>query len=335
MIRLIIAAVFAVTVAWPNQKTENAPVFEQVSDHCFFMQLGSNGKNIAAVITEQGALLVNPPDGPDLATALGALENITYGKVKSSPEVRWVAITDHHFFANSGTRYFAEGGAVLLASTKLYALATPESVADFWNPATFMPELQFEGSAEVRPLTWFLFDSQMHLFPENLEIRILALEHKARTGGDVVVFVPEEEVLIVGDLYQKGCFPDIDTDSEGDALEWIAGLKQVIEAVPLFKQAIKPETPEEESEPDLEGPPEEKTLEEQVIVLSSRGEASNLQDMKDLLEISQKLQRDLSRAVKSGRKIESFLKSSAAGNYQSYSNLDSYATKLYEVLSLK
>jgi hypothetical protein len=53
---------------------------------------------------------------------------------------------------------------------------------------------------------------------------------------------------------------------------------------------------------------QEKTLEEGiiVIVISSHGEASNLQNMKDVLEACQKLRRDISRAVKMGRTCDSF-----------------------------
>jgi hypothetical protein len=51
----------------------------------------------------------------------------------------------------------------------------------------------------------------------------------------VVVFVPAEKVLFVGALHEFARYPEIDTESEGDALDWIEGTKQVIASVPLLK----------------------------------------------------------------------------------------------------
>ncbi len=331
MIRMFVAAALAISMAHSGLAVENAPVFEQVSDHCFYLRLQPGGKNLSVVITGQGSMLVNPPAEANLAVALKAISSLG---ADSSPRVLWVAMTDHHFSANAGTRHFAEQGAVLLASSRLRALAARELGVNFWNPATFMPELPFESFEEPQPYTWFVFGGQMRLFPEDLEIRICALEHKARTGGDVYVFIPEEKVLIVGDLFRAYHFPDIDTASDGSALGWIDGLQQVIDSVPLLKPAIKRETDEQKSETDSEDIEEEKTLEEQIIVLSSWGNPSNLQDMKDLLEISRRLERETSRAVRSGRSLERFLKS-AGRAYRQYKNFESYATHLFEASSSK
>ena len=137
--------------------------------------------------------------------------------------------------------------------------------------------------------------------------------------------VPDEKVLFVGDLYESARYPDIDTDSEGSALEWIDGVEQVIDSVPVLKSAI----PEEGSESEEE---EEKTLEEYIAVVSARGEVSNLQNMKDLLEACQRLQSYVKRAIDNGRSRDRFLSLSATGPYYSYGNLAPYTAHLYEAL---
>ncbi len=85
---------------------------------------------------------------------------------------------------------------------------------------------------------------------------------------------------------------------------------------------------------DPKAPPEkEKTLEEGIAVISSRGEVSNFQNMKDLLNACQKLRADLIKSIKAGRSCEGFLDSSRADPYRSFENFNPYATKLCETLS--
>jgi hypothetical protein len=120
--------------------------------------------------------------------------------------------------------------------------------------------------------------------------------------------------------------------------------------VPLLISAIPPEEPEEEEgtaateegeekgvegEEGLEEEEEEKTLEEMITVVPARGEVSNLQDMKDMLDISKKLRSGISRTVKAGRSCERFLDSSEAEPYRIYGNYYPYATQLCTELAPK
>ena len=213
-----------------------------------------------------------------------------------------------------------------MAGARLQALA--ESTAD---PGPENPEAlngrinQTVPAADSSLFRWLIFDHEMKLFPSDLEIQILALQHKARTGGDVVVYVPSEKVLFAGDLYESARYPDIDTASEGSPLEWINGVEQVIDSIPVLKSAI----PSEDSESEKD---ENRTLEENISVVSGRGEVSNLQNMKDLLEACQKLQRYVKRSVNSGRSCDRFLTLAATGPYYSYGNLPHYVSQLFDAL---
>jgi hypothetical protein len=299
MKKVIFAAVLAFAIRCGCESFGATSGFEKVGDHCYYLQLKER-KNVAAVVTEDGILVVDPPQEPDLSVAVDALRRI------SSKPVRWVVLTDPRFSRAAGTRFFAEQGSLLLASTQLRALSTTQ------------PE-------ETPSFPWLTFERQMHLFPSNLEIRIMAIQHKASTGGDVVAYVPAEKVLFVGDLYEAACYPDIDDASQGSALGWIDGLKQVIDSVPVLKSAIPPKP-----EPK---PKQERTLEEGILVVSARGEASNLQNMKDLLEACQKLRRDISKAIRMGQSCESFLASPGADPYRGYANLAPFAAQLFEDLA--
>jgi glyoxylase-like metal-dependent hydrolase (beta-lactamase superfamily II) len=283
-----------------------APIrFEKLSDHCYYLPLKEQD-NVTAVVTDEGILVIDPPAESALAGTLDALKRL------SAKPVRWVAFTNLRFSRNAGARYFAERGAALLASSQFRALS-----------------IKTAGTEEIRAsFPWFYFDRQMHLFPSGLEIRIIAVQSKARSGGDVAIYVPAEKVLFTGALYEAARYPEIDAESEGNALGWIDGMKQVIASVPLLKAAIPPKQAKSAAKPEPE-----KTLEESVIVLAARGGASNLQNMKDVLEAAQKLQSELSRRIKTGRVCEDFMISPAAIPFQSFGNLDGYVAQLCAALN--
>jgi hypothetical protein len=65
-----------------------------------------------------------------------------------------------------------------------------------------------------------------------------------------------------------------------------------------------------------------------ITVVASRGEVSNLQEMKDMLDISKKLRSGISRTVKAGRSCERYLESQSATPYRIYGNFFPFATQL-------
>ncbi|MBN1570504.1 MAG: hypothetical protein JXA73_21855 [Acidobacteria bacterium] len=307
MKQAILAALIIFALCDGNESFGAEPRFIKISDHCYYMQMAESGENIAAVVTDDGVLLVNPPPEPELSIAVDALKKI------ASKAVRWVVFTDPGLSQDSQARFFSEGNTLFLGTAKFRALSKPKSANK---------DVEDNESAPAPAPAWLLFERQMRLFPSNLEIRIIALQHKARTGADIIVFIPAEKVLFAGRLYEAARYPDIDADLEGSAIGWLDGIKQIIDAVPLLKTAIPQVRPDPKSE-------KEKTLEENVIILSSRGETSNLQNMKDLLESSRKLHSDISRSIRRGRTCDDFLTSPASDPYRSYANLHSFATHLF------
>jgi hypothetical protein len=278
--------------------------FEKVSEHCYLLQ---GGTGVAAIVTSDGVLLVNPPGEPGLTAAVDALRRLT------QKPVRWMVATDYRFALSKGATYFGEHGALLLTSKE---------------QAEILTSLQGEDSTS-ETADRLIFGSQMHLFPGGVEVRIFGVRNKARTGGDVVVFLPSDKIVAVGDLFTPGSYPDIDVNpGRGDALGWIDGMKQVIDAIPLLKPAITQPKPEIK-------PEEEKTLEQMMLVLSSFGTPSDLQQMKDLLSAAQKLREQMARIVALRRSCESFLSSAESAEFHAFGNLEGYATALCAALSGK
>lgn len=290
--------------------------FQKVSPHFYYLQSKTGAANTGAVITVDGVLLIDPPPEPEIPAMLNALKAVT------PRAVRWVVSTDYQQAKIAGLATFLKQGVAIVGSKELDRLAGSTIVLEPNQPAPPVPE---------RPNPRFLFGQQLHLYPAGIEVRILAVKSKARTAGDVVVFLPSEKVLAVGDFFAPSSFPVIDSGpGEGSARGWIDGLKQVIEAVPLLKSAMPP--PKQETPV----PPEpEKTLEETVAVIPSHGEPANLRQMKALLAAAQKLRTEANKAIAAGRAGDEFVKSLPGDVFGEYGNLEVFAGQLFDELSKK
>ena len=322
MKRAVFAVFLVLFAARGGAAFEGAPRPEKVSAHCYRLPTSKTGENAAAVVTGDGILMVDPPREALLSTVLESLQTIT------PQTVRWVVFTGPRSLSDSGAAFLAQRGALFVSSLRLHKMPQPSSGAQAGPSGASGSAPAKGGFAAKDDFGWILFDRLMRLFPSGVEIRIFSLSKGARTGADIVLFLPEEKVLLVGDLFTAGRFPDIDTDSGGDAVGWIDGLQEVIGAVPLLKPAIPQVKPAAKTE-------QEKPLEESVRVVSASGNVSSLKDMKDLLEVSQKLRSDLSRAARTGRTCDGFLASPASSPYRTFANLDAYARQLFRAVSDK
>jgi glyoxylase-like metal-dependent hydrolase (beta-lactamase superfamily II) len=293
-----------------------ASSFRKVTEHFYYLESKTGAANIGAMITTEGVLLVDPPPEPEIPAVLNAL------RARTDRAVRWVVTTNYQQAQIGGVATFLKQGAAIIGSKELDRLASSIVIA---YPSQTLPQVQ------ARPSPRFLFGGQLHLFPAGIEVRILAVKSKARTAGDVVVFVPSEKVLQVGDFFTPGSFPVIDSvPGEGSAPGWIDGLKQVVESVPLLKSAI----PQPKQEPAV-SPEPEKTPEEMVAVIPGHGDPSSMKEMKALLTVALKLRAEATRAVAAGRTREEFVKSAAQEASGGYANLEAFAAQLFDDLSKK
>ena len=311
------------------------PKFEKVSDHYYSYQCKSDGLNVGAVVTDDGILIINPPADPDLSEALDALK-----KVSSHP-VRWVVSTDYRIALAGGAALLAEQGAAVIGCDgmrPLLAGVREQKPADTPAAETKSSE-PHPGSLRLS----LAFGHQMRLFPGGLEVRIFSLQAKARTAADVVVFIPAEKVVQIGDLYNLGSYPEIDDDQGGgSAAGWVDGIKQVVDSVPLLKPAIPPAKMAARKSPPPKGPPPvpgapvvEKTPEEEVTVVTGHGPLSNLMELKGLLETARKLRAEASKLVADGLERDKLLSSPSLSPFRVYNGFDQFASQLFDALSKK
>lgn len=317
---LAVASTSLLAVMLPAAK----PRFEKVSEHYYFFE-GKNDTrdvNVGAVVSEDGVLIVDPPGEKDLAPVIEALKRIT------SRPVRWIINTSYSREEAGGSLYFARQGAIVLGSAELWRLATASRSRDVPAEDAERKGPKVERLRAESEFPRFAFKSQIRLFPGGIEARILAVQRRAHTAGDVVVFLPAEKVLQTGDFFVSASYPEIDdSGGEGSALGWIDGLKQIIESIPVLKSAIPPAKPD-----PTKAPLEEKTPEESITVIPARGPQSNLKEMKNMLEAALKLRAAAASAVSGGHTRDSFLASNALDAFRAFTNLDSYAGLLFDEL---
>lgn len=306
--------------------TPSAPfeVFQPAGEHCYFMPAGEGGPNVGLVVTREGVLLVDPPPPAELDAVLEALKAVT------PAPVRWVVHTSYRRMQVSTWEKFAGQGALLIGSENLDRLAS--SIPSPAEPGpSGAPEPAVTRVFASRP-PHFLFQKRFLLFPENLEIRIIEVQSHAVTGGDVVVLVPGDKVLMTGDLFAPGVFPEIDIQpGGGDPLGWLEGMNQVIGEVPLFRSAMPQPGPELPPPP----PEMERALDSYVTVIPGRGAASDLQEMKKMLEAAQKLRAQAGRALAAKRSFKTFMESPALDEFRSFERFEAFAQLLYDALPRK
>ncbi|MBP1607770.1 MAG: Zn-dependent hydrolase [Acidobacteria bacterium] len=301
--------------------------FEKLSDHCYYLQSKGDEANVGAVVTDDGVLLINSPSQSGLAPTLEALRRLT------TKPVRWIVGTDYRFARSPICSNFEEQGAVYVESQAMQhtvtAIAEGTAVKNPLAQVTVKESSPPETSVYPVDCPQLFFQNQVRLYPAGVEVLVFALEHKAHSAADVAIFVPGEKVLFVGALFEQGNYPTIDASPGGGSAQgWFDGFRQAIDAVPLLK-AAKPQ-------PKIEAKPgEEKSLEELVAVVASRGVSSNLLEMKNLLELSVKLRADVARAARAGRDKDSFLASAAADQYRLYGNLESFVGQLFAEITGK
>jgi cyclase len=314
----IFAGVTAISLVASFVASAPLPRFVKVSPHFYFLRSAGDEGNVGAVVTDDGVILIDTQRERNVPQVLEALRRVTVRPVA------WVVNTHHHEDHTGGNAYFLTRNIPVIGSRETLLLLerrTGEAlVAAPGERSASLPDL---------PLR-FSFRRQMQLFPGGVDVRISSVGHKAHTGGDVVISLPAEKVLYVGDLYRAGSYPIIDGGGGGSALGWLDGTREVVESVRLLKSAM----PQPKSSPSATPAPE-KTLEESIIVIPGHGPATNLRELKSLLEASQKLRAEITRALSSGRSRDSLLSSPASDSFRSHKNFEAYASQLYDDLARK
>jgi glyoxylase-like metal-dependent hydrolase (beta-lactamase superfamily II) len=172
------------------------------------------------IVTGEGVVVVNTTNTPFHAREL--LYEIRH---HSELPVRYVIDTNSSGEQMLGNEVFTELQATLLSSVK-----TQEGIRHYRQLlARRLADDEGEGRLQIRMRGFHItvptqtFSSEMTLWLGGQEIKLLALL-KNGPGDDAAVYLPAAKVLFLGELFQNGYFPRIDSRNLHD---WIATLRQV------------------------------------------------------------------------------------------------------------
>jgi glyoxylase-like metal-dependent hydrolase (beta-lactamase superfamily II) len=195
--------------------------FVEVADRVYVLRYPSVDVNVTLVVGDGAALVVDT-----LSTAAQAreMESLARRIIGTAP---WTVVNTHHHFDH------CFGNAALAASSgaPIWAHAAAIAAMDVPDRA----RTAAEGYAPVDPdLARELVDVEL-LLPTNavrdssaLDVggRPVELRHPGRghTAGDLVVHVPDADVLVVGDLVEESGPPSFD---DSYPFEWPATLDAV------------------------------------------------------------------------------------------------------------
>lgn len=172
---------------------------QRVKDNLYM--ISGEGGNVAALITDEGILLVDDMYDRNYAAVMGQV------KALSDKPIRYVLNTHQHD-DHSG------GNAQMLA-------ASVEVIAHK-NARINMIALKQAGAPRVA----FTDEMQVHLGGKEVRTRHYGRGH---TGGDAVIYFPDLKVIHTGDLFlTRPTQPYIDYANGGSALEWTKALDEVL-----------------------------------------------------------------------------------------------------------
>jgi cyclase len=206
-------------VAQGRMAYESTPLLTAQIRSGVFVLAGAGG-NVTAIGGPQGCTIVDT----GYVSRVAEIEN-EISKAFGRPP-RWVINTHWHFDHTDGNSAFAATGATILGHVNCRArLSTDQYVPSLsWrvtaSPRSAWPSLTFE-----QPLTLDIGTEELQLLPQA----------PAHTDGDVAVFLPSANVLVMGDLFTHHSYPVIDESSGGS-------LRGMIEAVDRLLPMIDKDT---------------------------------------------------------------------------------------------
>jgi len=201
-----------------------AYVIEQVVRDVYHARGTGNvavGANAAIIVNEDDILIVDSHISPAAAAAL----LVELDSISDKP-VRYVVNTHFHFDHAHGNQIYPEGVEVIGHEFTRRMLADGGSVGRtyqrFLEPMAAQPGF-LEGQEGLVPTPpTVTLSERMTLLRGGREIQLLFFG-RGHTGGDVVVYLPAERVLITGDLLLEG----LPYMGDGFPVDWVATLEEL------------------------------------------------------------------------------------------------------------
>ena len=175
--------------------------------------------NTGVIIGDDSVLVIDAQATPRLADMV--VEKI---RTVSDKPIKHVVLSHYHAVRVLGAS--AYDASEIIASETCHAMIHERGQEDWDSEFARFPRL-FEGHESIPGLTWptqtFREKMTLHLGKRRVELMFLG---RAHTAGDIVAFVPDEQVMFTGDIveYHSACYcGDGHFNDWGGTLDRIAG----------------------------------------------------------------------------------------------------------------
>ena len=179
---------------------EKKVTFSQISEHAW-AYTAEGDPNTGIVIGDDAVLVADTQATP--AMAADVIRRIR--EVTDKP-IKYVVLTHYHAVRVLGAS--AYGAQQILASQDTYDLIVERGEADKASEIGRFPRLFRNVESVPQGLTWptMTFTGKMTVWLGKLEVQLLQLG-RGHTKGDTVVWLPQDRVLLSGDLVEFDATP--------------------------------------------------------------------------------------------------------------------------------
>ena len=231
--------------------------------------LEGSGGNIAASVGDDGIVIVDDQYAPLADKIAAALKSIG----ATDKPVRFVINTHYHGDHTGGNMPFSTKGATVIAQDNVRRRL--ETGGKAGNGGSLSMD-QKPAEKDALPIITFDHDVTVHLNGEDIRALHFPAGH---TDGDAIIFFPKANVVHMGDDYVRYGFPFIDVTSGGSAQGMIAACDRVIALLP----------------PD-------------VKVIPGHGQVSNLNEVREYVEMLKGTTAAVEAALKKGSTLDQMKK---------------------------
>ena len=196
---------------------------EKVNDkvYCFFgkpevMDKKNNGNMVNSCFVDLGKewLVIDP--GPTYAYAKEAWNEISAVKKMPKATVINTHMHDDHWLGNG---FYISQGAEVLGASAFKEEVNPSAVTRMEQ------RISKEAYALTSPkLPTKMVDQNSTLHIDGNEIRLIKVERKAHTSGDILVYLPKMQTIFCGDVVFNDRIPSL---RDGDINGWIEALEMI------------------------------------------------------------------------------------------------------------
>ncbi len=190
----------------PQYAQEPAPVsVYQISEHIYELR-GGAGANSAFIIGNSGVTIIDAKMSDQaVKEMIEAVKKITDKPIKR------LILTHCDMDHVNGINGFSEEIDIIAHENSLKNMAKANE----------------QAQVKIR-LPNKTFKDQMSLIDDGAEIRLLFFG-PAHTDGNIVIYIPDERIAIIGDLFFKGMDPLIHKQKNGSSEGFVNALQKVIE----------------------------------------------------------------------------------------------------------